>query len=180
VSKTPLKPEVLYTGKFVQLVRDGRWEYVSRVNAKGAVFVLAITAARELILVEQFRVPVQARTLELPAGIYGDADSPDGETPEACALRELEEEAGYTGSSARVLIKGPVAPGLTSEMLFLVEATGLTKTGAGGGVGGEDIKVHVVPLAQIREWLARKAADGMLVEPRIYTGLYFLAPEFGR
>lgn len=172
--------ERLYLGKFLELVRDGRWEYVSRVNAKGAVFVLAITAARELILVEQHRVPIRARTIELPAGIYGDAESPADETPEACALRELEEEAGYTGSRARVLMRGPVAPGLTSEMLYLVEATGLRRTGAGGGIGGEDIQVHVVPLAGIRQWLAAKSAEGVLVEPRIYAALYFVDVEGAR
>ena len=167
------KPEVLHRGHFVELVKDGRWEYVRRVNTRGAVFVLAITAQRELVLVEQFRVPMQARTLELPAGIFGDAESPADETPEACALRELEEEAGYRGTQARVLLSGPVAPGLTNEMLHLVEATGLTRVHDGGGVGGEDITVHVVPLAGIREWLAQKAAGGLLVEPRIYAALYF-------
>lgn len=169
--------KVLHTGKFCELVKDGRWEYVRRVNAQGAVFVLATTAQRELILVEQYRVPMQARTLELPAGIYGDAESPDGETPEACALRELEEEAGYTGLEARVLLKGPVAPGLTNEMLYLVKASNLTRTSAGGGVGGENITVHVIPLEGIDAWLAQQSAKGVLVEPRIYTALYFLAPS---
>lgn len=166
------KPEVLHRGRFVELVRDGRWEYVRRVNARGAVFVLALTDARELILVEQYRVPVQARTIELPAGIFGDHESSADETPETCARRELEEEAGYRASDARLLISGPVAPGLTNEMLHLVEARGLVRVHAGGGVGGEDITVHVVPLAQVRGWLAQKSATGLLVEPRVYAALY--------
>lgn len=166
--------EVLYTGKFLELVRDGRWEYARRVGARGAVFVLAVTAQKELILVEQFRVPLRARTLELPAGIYGDAESPADETPEACALRELEEEAGYTGGKARVVMHGPVAPGLTNEMLYLVEATDLKRVSAGGGVGGEDITVHVIPLAGIEGWLRAKQAEGLLVEPRVYAGLHFI------
>jgi ADP-ribose pyrophosphatase len=168
------KPESLHRGRFLELLRDGHWEYVQRVKAHGAVFVLAVTEARELVLVEQYRVPVQERTLELPAGIYGDEESADGETPEQCALRELEEETGYRGASARRLLSGPVAPGLTSEVMHLVRVTGLTRVHAGGGVAGEAITVHAVPLASVREWLERKRAEGFQVEPRIYAALYLL------
>lgn len=166
--------ESLYRGKFVELLKDGRWEFVRRVNAKGAVFVAAVTEARELVLVEQYRVPVGERTLELPAGIYGDAESPAGETPEQCALRELEEETGYRGKAAKVLLYGPVAPGLADEMMYLVRVAGLAKVHGGGGVGGEQITVHAVPLKDVPAWLQRKRAEGFQVEPRIYAALYFI------
>jgi ADP-ribose pyrophosphatase len=175
MSKPAANPEVLHAGRFVELVRDGRWEYVRRVNARGAVFVLAITAKRELILVEQYRVPMQARTLELPAGIFGDADSPADETPEACAIRELEEESGWRGAKAKLLLTGPVAPGLTSEILHLVQVENLTRVHAGGGVAGEDITVHLAPLDGIDAWLDAKRGAGLTVEPRIYVGLHFLS-----
>ena len=145
-----------------------------RVKARGAVFVLAVTEAKELVLVEQYRVPVGERTLELPAGIYGDAESPAGETAEQCAMRELEEETGYRGKAAKVLLYGPVAPGLTDEMMYLVRVAGLAKVHAGGGVGSEQITVHAVPLKGAAGWLERKRAEGFQVEPRIYTALYFL------
>ena len=166
--------ETLYRGRFLLLLKDGRWEYAQRVSNRGAVFVLAVTSVRELVLVEQYRVPLHARTLELPAGILGDEDSHPDETPESCALRELEEEAGFRGRTARILTTGPVAPGLTSEILYLVQVEGLEKTGAGGGVGGEDITVHLAPLDGIAEWLEEKRQAGLWIEPRIYTGLYLL------
>lgn len=173
----PAKPrdpvEVMASGRFLEMVREGRWEYVRR-HARGAVFVLAVTPERELVLVEQHRVPVGARTLELPAGIYGDEDSAADETPEGCALRELEEEAGYRGGRARLLIQGPVAPGLTSEILYLVLVEDLRRVTDGGGVGGEDITVHRIPLDRVDGWLEGRRAEGLLVEPRVYTGLYFL------
>jgi ADP-ribose pyrophosphatase len=147
------------------------------VNAHGAVFVLAVTGAGELVLVEQHRIPVGARTLELPAGIYGDEDSPDHETAEACALRELEEETGYRGTSARILISGPVAPGLTSEIMHLVRIDGLQSVHAGGGIGAEDITVHLMPVARAAEWLDEKRRGGLQVEPRIYAALYFLGRD---
>ena len=168
------KPVSLHRGRFVELVQDGRWEFVRRVKARGAVFVLAATSADELVLVEQYRVPVQERTLELPAGIYGDEESADGETAEQCALRELEEETGYRGTDAKVLLTGPVAPGLTNEVMYLVRVSGLEKVHAGGGVAGEAITVHTVPLADVRAWLDRKRAEGFQVEPRIYAALYLL------
>lgn len=170
-------PQLLYRGRFLELFKDGRWEYVQRVKARGAVFVVAVTDARELVLVEQYRVPLRARTLELPAGIYGDDDSAEHETPEQCALRELEEEAGFRGARARLLFTGPVAPGLTSEMLFLVRVEGLQRVHAGGGVGGEDITVHAVPLAGIHAWLERQRQAGLQVEPRIHAALDFLRQD---
>ena len=168
------KPGSLHRGQYLELLRDGHWEYVRRVNARGAVFVLAVTEARELVLVEQYRVPVAERTLELPAGIYGDDDSHQDETPEQCALRELEEETGYRGKVAKVLLSGPVAPGLTSEIMYLVRVAGLARVHAGGGVGSEQITVHAVPLQDVAAWLARKRGEGFQVEPRIYAALYFL------
>lgn len=173
MSKEPV--EVLHRGKFLVLLKEGRWEYVQRVSNRGAVFVLAVTDGRELVLVEQYRQPLHARTLELPAGILGDEDSHPDETPESCALRELQEEAGFTGRQARVLGTGPVAPGMTSEILYLVQVEGLRRTGAGGGVGGEDITVHRAPLDGIDAWLEAQRRRGLWIEPRIYTGLYFLS-----
>lgn len=165
---------VLHEGEFLRLLRSGTWEYVQRTRSTGAVHVVAVTEAQELILVEQYRVPVRARCIELPAGIMGDAAAHQSESAEQSGLRELLEETGYEGSAARLLCRGPNAPGLTSEFSNLVLATGLKQVHSGGGVDGENITVHAVPLAQIQEWLRRKQAEGLLIEPRIYAGLYFL------
>ncbi|MES2491575.1 MAG: NUDIX hydrolase [Pseudomonadota bacterium] len=168
--------ETLYKGKFVKLSKNGTWEYAERVNSTGAGFILAVTPEKELVLVEQYRVPMQARTIELPAGIIGDEGN-DGEAVEASAMRELEEETGFRAARAEILLTGPVAPGLSSEMLYLVRTYDLVRVSAGGGVDNENITVHVIPLAQIDVWLADKAREGLLVEPRIYTALYFLLRE---
>lgn len=166
-------PETLHRGRFVELLKDGRWEFVSRVNAQGAVFVLAATPQDELVLVEQYRVPLQARCIELPAGMIGDEEHLKDEEIEASALRELEEETGFHGRHTRTLLSGPVAAGLTSEQLHLIEISGLTRVHDGGGVDGEDIVVHRVPLAEVHDWLEQKRAAGFQIEPRIYAGLYF-------
>ncbi len=165
--------ETLFQGKFVKVSKNGTWEYVERINSTGAGFILAVTPEQELVLVEQYRVPMQARTIELPAGIIGDEGN-HGEAIEASAMRELEEETGFRAARAEILFSGPVAPGLASEMLYLVRTHDLVRVSAGGGVDNENITVHVVPLAQIDDWLAAKGREGLLIEPRIYAALYFL------
>jgi ADP-ribose pyrophosphatase len=166
--------EELHRGRFLRLVRDRHWEYVTRVNSSGAAFIAALTDQRELLLVEQYRLPLQQRTIELPAGMIGDEAAFANESIEASALRELEEETGYRGTRAEILLSGPVAAGLTSEMLHLVRVHELTRVGPGGGVPGEDITVHQVPLQQIDGWLRSQSAAGLLIEPRVYAALYFL------
>lgn len=170
-AETPIR--TLHQGQFLILRRSGKWEYVERVNQRGAAFILAVTEAREIVLVEQYRVPLRARCIELPAGIIGDDAAFADEGVEGAALRELEEETGFRGSSAELLTSGPVACGMTSEMLYLYRASGLQRLHDGGGVDGEDITVHVVPLDQAPEWLAAQGRAGKLVEPRVYAGLWF-------
>lgn len=171
--------KTLHDGEFLKLLRDRHWEYVERQNARGAAAMVAITQDREIVLVEQYRIPLHARAIELPAGIIGDSDAFRDETIESSALRELLEETGFQGRSARLVCSGPTAPGLSSEFSNLVLVTGLTRVHAGGGVDGEDITVHVVSLAQIDEWLEGQRAKGLLIEPRIYAGLYFALKDLG-
>lgn len=166
--------EVLASGRFLRLIRKGHWEYAERVNSSAAVFVVAVTAARELVLVEQHRIPLGQRTIELPAGLMGDEAAYIEESAERCALRELEEETGFRAKRAELLIEGPVASGLTSERLYLMRCHEIERVHGGGGVGGESITVHTPPLSSIDDWLAAQARAGIEIEPRIYTALYLL------
>ena len=136
--------------------------------------IVAVTPENELLLVEQFRLPVNARTIELPAGIIGDEAAHRGESIEDSAKRELLEETGYQGRKTRVLHAGPTAPGLTTEMLYFIEVSELKKIHEGGGVDGENITVHAVSLSVLRDWLLEKAAKGLLVDQRIYAALGLL------
>jgi ADP-ribose pyrophosphatase len=166
--------EVLARGRFVELRRQGRWEYAARVNARGAAMVLALTARGEILLVEQWRVPVQARVIELPAGLVGDGAG-GAESAAATALRELLEETGYSAARAVRLTGGPASPGMSSEQLELFGVRQAQRVGPGGGAAheGEDITVHLVPLAAVHEFLRVQAAAGKRLDPRIYAGLWF-------
>jgi ADP-ribose pyrophosphatase len=164
----------LYTGRFLALVKEGRWEYVERVNATGAAIIVAVTPEQKLLLVEQYRIPVHRRTIELPAGIVGDEPGGANEGLADAAKRELLEETGYAAQHIEVLTTGPASSGLTSEVVTLALATGLTRVNAGGGVAHEEITVHEIPLSEVDDWLAAKASAGLLIEPKVYAGLYFL------
>ncbi len=167
---------VLGEGKFLRLVRRGRWEYAERVNATGAVVIVAITEDGEILFTEQRREPVRAQVLEMPAGLMGDvAEDPASDTWKDAAKRELLEEAGYQAKSVKLLTDGPVSAGFGTETITLVLATGLRKVAEGGGVDGENIQVHVVPFADADKWLAARKKKGFLIDPKVYAGLYFAA-----
>ena len=164
--------EVLYSGKFLSLAREGHWEYAERVNETGGAIIVAVTAEGNLLLVEQERIPVHARVIEFPAGILGEEGN--GESDADGARRELLEETGYAAEKFEILAHGPASSGLTSEVITLFLASNLKRVHAGGGVANEKIIVHEIPVAEVHEWLAAKAAAGFLIEPKVYAGLYFL------
>jgi ADP-ribose pyrophosphatase len=174
-----MEPETrttLYEGKFLTLIKEGRWEYADRIGATGAVIIVAVTDEQKLLLVEQYRIPVHTRTIELPAGIVGDDPGMADEALSDAAKRELLEETGYTAEHMEALTTGPASSGLTSEVVTLLLASGLKRVHAGGGVAHENITVHEAPLAGIDEWLESKAKQGLLIEPKVYAALYFLSP----
>lgn len=166
--------ETLHRGRFLQVLRRDNWEYVSRINASGAVHILAVTPDDELLMVSQFRPPIGCEVLELPAGIVGDDEGHDGESPEQAAARELVEETGYRARTVERLYDGPSSPGLTAEITTVVRAHELTRVGEGGGVGNENIRVLHVPLAEVREWLAARVAEGRYIDHKVYGALFFL------
>ncbi|MBQ9094807.1 MAG: NUDIX hydrolase [Akkermansia sp.] len=163
--------ETLYQGKFLNMVREGRWEYCERVNQTSAVMVFACTPGGKVLLVEEFRPPIGKQSLCFPAGLSGD-EGPESDA--VAARRELLEETGYEAAGMRYLFTGPSSPGLTSETLSFYLATDFKKVAAGGGVDNENIIVHEAPLDTIDAWLAEQTAAGKSIDPRIYTGLYFL------
>lgn len=163
---TPI--ETRWEGRFITVKQQGSWEYVARARGIHAAVILAIDDAadgRHVILVEQYRVPLKVQCLELPAGLVGDETA--GEASEIAAERELEEETGYRAAHWRIVGEFYSSPGMVSESFTLLVATGLTKVGDGGGVGGEDIIVHRVPLAGIEDFIAAKRAEGCGIDVRV-------------
>ena len=165
--------KTVYEGKYLRMQVRGRWEYAERTHGKGmAAIIVAVTPDDNILFVEQFRVPLQARTIEMPAGLVGDIDA--DESLELSAARELEEETGWRPAHCEVLMIGPTSSGMSTERIAFVRATGLTRIHAGGGDTTEDITVHEVPRNDAPRWLAQKMAEGFEMDPKLWAGLWLI------
>lgn len=164
----------LYNGKYLNLKRRGSWEYAERTNPGGAAIILAVTPNGCVLFVEQFRIPIQRSTIEMPAGLIGDLSESADEGWMASAQRELEEETGYTAASFEYVMGGPSSAGMSTEEICFVRAHGLRKISAGGGDESEQITVHEIPLKDAARWVNQRMAAGFSIDPKVYAGLYFL------
>lgn len=162
-----------YRGRYLSLLERDGWEYASRSNASGVVVLVAVTAEREILLVQQYRKPVGQPVIELPAGLVGDQDDPDEPLLEA-ARRELEEETGYAAGRLEILMACPSSAGMSDEVIHFVLATDLERVGPGGGDASESIEVLPVRLDAVDNWLQARRAAGTAMDPKIYAALYWL------
>lgn len=155
---------IAWQGRFLQMMVDGKWEYVARARGIAAAVILAIDDGH-VILVEQYRVPLGRRCLELPAGLVGNESA--GEAVAVAAARELEEETGYRAGRIAPIGEFYSSPGMVSESFALVRAHDLERVGEGGGDADETITVHRVPLGTIADFIAAKRADGVAIDVKL-------------
>ena len=185
---TPKAHRILYRGRHLDfLCTITGWEYVARRTRSQGVLIVAFTEEKRLILIEQLRPPLSAKTIELPAGVID-----RGETPRRAALRELEEETGYRARSVKPVFGGSTSPGVTDDQNTICFATGLKRIddphhdrqfpdgvrkhrclrGAEGE--NENLIVWEVPIQLVPRWLNRRKNRGNIIDLRICAGLYFL------
>jgi ADP-ribose pyrophosphatase len=178
ISKQPL-----WKGKFLRTVlikysahcnssntvetRD--WEAVERVNCSGIVGMVPLTGNGEVILIRQFRPPINGHVVELPAGLCD-----IGESLENAARRELIEETGYAAGNMSFLLKGPMSSGSSSEMLAVFVATDLVYVGIGKRDETENIEVIKIPVENLASALLRMQAEGSIIDLKI-NGLVEMA-----
>src|SRR5688572_12602406 len=155
---------VEWEGKYLRIVREGRWEYVERCGGVHAVVIIAEHEGK-MILVEQVRVPLGNRKcIELPAGLVGDEDD---KGVEETAVKELEEETGFTADRIEVIGDFFSSPGMVAEGFTLVRAHGLRRIGEGGGNDHEEIEVHLVARDEIPAFVERKRAEGCGIDTKM-------------
>lgn len=163
--------KVMWAGKYLRAMKQGRWEYASRAGDVRAVVILAEVDGK-VVLIEQERVPIGKRCLELPAGLIGDED-PDAGVEET-AIKEMEEETGFRPRAIEVLGDFHSSPGMVAESFTLVRATGLEKVGDGGGNAHEDIAVHLVARDDIARFVEARRAEDVAVDAKL---LLLLGPS---
>ena len=156
--------QLMWEGKFVRAFKRDKWEYASRARDIRAVVILAEHDGK-VILVEQPRVPTDCRCIELPAGLVGDTDP--NATVESTAIKELEEETGFTADRVERLGDFYSSPGMLTEGFSLVRAHGVRRIGDGGGDDSEDIEVHLVARTDIANFIEQKRAEGIGVDAKL-------------
>ena len=174
-----METELIGEGKFIRLVRLGKWEFAERTKANGVVVVVPQLSDGRWLLIEQRREAVRSSCIEFPAGLSGDSTEKPDEMLETAALRELVEETGYEATEITLLGRAAPTPGLTSEIMTFFSASGLKQVSSGGGVGGEQIATHLVEDSKIDEWLKNRSKDS-IVSAMVYSGLYLARTRLTR
>ncbi len=159
--------QTMWAGDYIVVRKRGTWEYVGRPRGISAAVILAVEDG-EVLLVEQYRVPLGKACLELPAGLVGDQDGIAEDVADAAA-RELEEETGYRAERVDIIGEFYSSPGMVSEAFTLVRAHGLTRIDEGGGVDGEDITVHRIKLAELADFTSAARARGVAIDVRVMS-----------
>ncbi|MCF6137662.1 NUDIX domain-containing protein [Pseudalkalibacillus berkeleyi] len=115
-----LDTKVIYNGKIIDLhlekveLPDGNTSQREVVKHPGAVAVLAVTPENKIVLVRQYRKPLNREIIEIPAGKLE-----PNESPELCAMRELEEETGYRTEKLEFLQSFYTSPGFADEIIHI-------------------------------------------------------------
>ncbi|KLV27748.1 ADP-ribose pyrophosphatase [Niallia circulans] len=153
-----LKTEHIYSGRIIQVQVDevelpnGKTSTRELVKHPGAVAVIAITDDNKLVMVEQYRKPLEKVIVEIPAGKLE-----KGEEPALCARRELEEETGYECESLELVSSFYTSPGFADEIIHIYVAKGLKqKENAAGLDEDEFVNVLEISLDEALEFIKEK------------------------
>ena len=141
--------------------------------------MVGITPEDKLVLVEQYRTAVHGRVIELPAGLVGDEED-RGEESLADAGARADGETGYAAGELVRVGEGPVAVGMSDEVVTFFRAGNLSRVGPGGGVEKEQITVHEVAARDLIAFLEARRAEGLAVDPKIFAGLFLAGIDIPR
>lgn len=169
----------IYEGKFITLWgidfidKEGKSQVWEAIEKSDVIAVLPITDDGKVVLIKNYRVPVEAYVIETPAGLMDHKD----EDHEAAVRRELLEETGYDATHFYPLPAWPYRSGSSRNKIFGFIATGLKKVDDARGDATEDIEVMEVPFEKLMElWL--KPEPGVLFQPEIIA-MYHAAIGMG-
>jgi 8-oxo-dGTP pyrophosphatase MutT (NUDIX family) len=175
-----IKREVLWTGNFLRSVLlsyrgpDGtivEWESFERVGVKGIVAVVPFTMEGDVIVVKQFRPPVNGFVIEFPAGL-----NDRNESLEEVARRELLEETGYRAERLDFLAEGPLSSGASSEILTVYIAQDIVNTNRQRTDDTEEIEVLKIPSEGFYEHLMALLDRETFIDLKI-PGLFEIAKK---
>ncbi|MCR2803086.1 NUDIX hydrolase [Paenibacillus soyae] len=162
-----IQSEPIFQGKIISLqvdtvsLADGRTATREIVRHPGAAAVMALLDGK-LLVVDQFRKPLEKFQIEIPAGkLDGDED------PMVAAARELEEETGYRAKDLKLLSAFFTSPGFADEKLYLYFASEL-EPGRQQLDEDEDIQVEAITLEQAEAYIA----EGRISDAKTILAVY--------
>lgn len=141
-----IKTEKIFNGTIIDLqvddvkLPDGNTSKREIIRHPGAVAVIAITKENKIVLVEQYRKPLEKSIVEIPAGKLE-----KDENPMIAAIRELEEETGYTTKNLSFVTSFYTSPGFADELLHIYITDDIVKLDH-PKAGDEDEFVEVLEL----------------------------------
>ena len=147
--------------------RDAREGEFIVIDSCDWVNVVAVTDEGQLLLVRQFRFGRHAFTLEIPGGLIE-----AGEDPVTAGVRELREETGYAGHSARILGRVHPNPAIQSNTCHLVLVEGVRRVGPTQFDTNEEIELSLHPVDEV----LAMARDGRITHALVLDALFFLEP----
>lgn len=173
-----LKTTTLWEGRYLKIKQlkllnhSGHtydWEVVQRVGTRGIVAVVPFTVDGHVIVIKQYRPPVDSFVIEFPAGL-----NDRNESLKEVALRELQEETGYIAERVEFLAEGPLSSGASAEILTVFTAFNVRPNGSQHLDDVEDIEVIKLPVDGFIESLLQLQSSDTYLDLKI-PGLFELA-----
>jgi ADP-ribose pyrophosphatase len=143
---------------------DGRESTREIVEHSGAVAIAAVDEKNNLIMVRQYRKPLERVLLEIPAGTME-----KGEEPLLCAQRELEEETGFLAQKWDYVLSYYSAPGFCDEQLHLYIAQDM-KAGTARPDGDEFLETVAVPIHEAYDMIFQ----GQIIDGKSIIGIQYV------
>ena len=175
LSERRLSSRLVYDGKLLKVhsdtvrLPDGSTSEREWIDHPGAVAVLAVTDAGELVMERQFRYPLGRDMIEVPAGKID-----PGEDPLATAKRELKEETGYTAAEWTHVATIHLAIGYSNEHIEIYLARHLSHEGA--QLDDEEfLEVLTLPLATALAWVR----EGKITDSKTVSTLFWAEKVLG-
>lgn len=163
--------------KYLELRADENgYEYVHRIKGSAVVAVIAFDLDDNILLVKQYRPPIGAHVIDIPAGLVGDIEGIEEEALKEAAKRELMEETGHADDSDTLSLRFelPTSPGLTDEAINYFSAYHCTHKDVRKTYEDGKIELIKVPARKLDEYIKTSLRAGFVIDPKVFVANWWI------